>query len=90
METAFSYRDRECQPKLARKAERYRIGIVMFTSTHSLVSGTQHVQKGWTLHYPGSKWWWAAVGVLIVQQLSRHILDFTQCLQVRDRFLTVI
>lgn len=96
LKRAFSYRDMECQlaggkePELVREGERYRIGIVMFTFTHSLGSGTQHVQKGWTLDLSGSEWWWAGVGVLIAQQLSCHILNFTQCLQVGDRFLTVI
>ncbi|KAI3356804.1 hypothetical protein L3Q82_003464 [Scortum barcoo] len=37
--------------KLVREVERYRLEIVGLTSTHSLGSGTQLLERGWTLHY---------------------------------------
>ncbi|KAI3368327.1 hypothetical protein L3Q82_008033 [Scortum barcoo] len=36
-----------------REVERYRLEIVGLTSTHSLGSGTQLLEIGWTLHYSG-------------------------------------
>ncbi|KAI3357886.1 hypothetical protein L3Q82_016266 [Scortum barcoo] len=52
-------RDMEChlaggkEPELVREVERYRLEIVGLTSTHSLGSGTQLLERGWTLHYSG-------------------------------------
>ncbi|KAI3368369.1 hypothetical protein L3Q82_007835 [Scortum barcoo] len=41
------------EPELMREVERYRLEIVGLTSTHSLGSGTQLLERGWTLHYSG-------------------------------------
>ncbi|KAI3362838.1 hypothetical protein L3Q82_001879 [Scortum barcoo] len=42
------------EPELCvREVERYRLEIVGLTSTHSLGSGTQLLERGWTLHYSG-------------------------------------
>ncbi|KAI3366504.1 hypothetical protein L3Q82_000636 [Scortum barcoo] len=38
---------------LCEEVERYRLEIVGLTSTHSLGSGTQLLERGWTLHYSG-------------------------------------
>ncbi|KAI3366064.1 hypothetical protein L3Q82_009891, partial [Scortum barcoo] len=40
-------------PELVREVERYRLEIVGLISTHSLGSGTQLLERGWTLHYSG-------------------------------------
>ena len=40
-------------PELVREAERYRREIVGLASTHSLGSGTQILERGWTLSYSG-------------------------------------
>ncbi|KAI3365932.1 hypothetical protein L3Q82_009701 [Scortum barcoo] len=37
------------EPELVREVERYRLEIVRLTSTHSLGSGTQLLERGWTL-----------------------------------------
>ncbi|KAI3351281.1 hypothetical protein L3Q82_005616 [Scortum barcoo] len=102
-------RDMEChlaggkEPELVREVERYRLEMSGLTSTHSLGSGTQLLERGWTLHY----WSWVAqgerrragVGLLIAPQLSRHVLEFTPVnervasLRLRfgvDRSLTVV
>ncbi|KAI3357327.1 hypothetical protein L3Q82_015776 [Scortum barcoo] len=47
---------------------------------HSLGSGTQLLERGWTLHYSGvaqGERRRAGVGLLIAPQLSRHVLEFT-------------
>ena len=36
-----------------REVERYRLDIVGLTSTHNLGSGTQLLERGWTLHFSG-------------------------------------
>ncbi|KAI3360637.1 hypothetical protein L3Q82_002502 [Scortum barcoo] len=41
------------EPELVREVERYRLEIVGLTSTHSLGSGIQLLERGWTLHYSG-------------------------------------
>ncbi|KAI3356707.1 hypothetical protein L3Q82_003394 [Scortum barcoo] len=41
------------EPELVREVERYRLEIVGLTSTHGLGSGTQLLERGWTLHYSG-------------------------------------
>ncbi|KAI3376614.1 hypothetical protein L3Q82_017048, partial [Scortum barcoo] len=41
------------EPELVREVERYQLEIVGLTSTHSLGSGTQLLERGWTLHYSG-------------------------------------
>ncbi|KAI3351303.1 hypothetical protein L3Q82_005849 [Scortum barcoo] len=69
------------EPELSvREVERYRLEIVGLTSTHSLGSGTQLLERGWTLHYSGvaqGERRRAGVGLLIAPQLSRHVLEFT-------------
>ncbi|KAI3355859.1 hypothetical protein L3Q82_004411 [Scortum barcoo] len=55
------------------------VGPVGLTSTHSLGSGTQLLERGWTVHYSRvvqSEQWQAGVGLLIAPQLSRHVLEF--------------
>ncbi|KAI3367439.1 hypothetical protein L3Q82_026292, partial [Scortum barcoo] len=84
-----------------REVERYRLEIVGLTSTHSLGSGTQLLERGWTLHYSGvaqGERRRAGVGLLIAPQLSRHVLEFTPVnervaslrLRVGDRSLAVV
>ncbi|KAI3354214.1 hypothetical protein L3Q82_018754 [Scortum barcoo] len=41
------------EPEPCWEVERYRLEIVGLTSTHSLGSGTQLLERGWTLHYSG-------------------------------------
>ncbi|KAI3364639.1 hypothetical protein L3Q82_011422, partial [Scortum barcoo] len=69
------------EPELVREVERYRLEIVGLTSTHSLGSGTQLLERGWTLHYSGvAQGERRRAGVaclLIAPQLSRHVLEFT-------------
>ncbi|KAI3365753.1 hypothetical protein L3Q82_000763 [Scortum barcoo] len=43
----------EPEPELVQEVERYRLEIVGFTSMHSLGSGTQLLERGWTLHCSG-------------------------------------
>ena len=84
-----------------REVERYRLDIVGLTSTHSLGSGTQPLERGWTLHFSGvarGERRRAGVGLLIAPQLSRLVLGFTPVnervaslhLRVGDRCLTVV
>ncbi|KAK3532138.1 hypothetical protein QTP86_008588 [Hemibagrus guttatus] len=81
------------EPELVREVERYQLEIVRLASTHSLGSGTQHLERGWTLFYSGvphGERHWAGVGLLIAPQLSHHVLEFSLCLWTRDRCLTVV
>uniref|UniRef100_A0A8C6WSG0 Endonuclease/exonuclease/phosphatase domain-containing protein n=2 Tax=Neogobius melanostomus TaxID=47308 RepID=A0A8C6WSG0_9GOBI len=89
------------EPELVREVERYRLDIVGLTSTHSLGSGSQLLERGWTLHFSGvarGERRRAGVGLLIAPQLSRHVLEFTPVnervvslrLRVGDRSLTVV
>ncbi|KAK3541012.1 hypothetical protein QTP86_010126 [Hemibagrus guttatus] len=41
------------EPELVREVERYRLEIVGLASTHSLGSGTQLLERGWTLFVSG-------------------------------------
>ncbi|KAI3377917.1 hypothetical protein L3Q82_009047, partial [Scortum barcoo] len=71
------------------EVERYRLEIVGLTSTHSLGSGTQLLERGWTLHYSGvaqGERRRAGVGLLIAPQLSRHVLEFTPVNEQEGRF----
>lgn len=81
--------------------ERYLLDIVGLTSTHNLDSGTQFLERAWTLYFSGaarSVRWWAGVGLLIAPQLSSCVLEFNPvnervtslCLRVGDSSLTVI
>ncbi|KAK3510818.1 hypothetical protein QTP70_022736 [Hemibagrus guttatus] len=68
------------EPELVREVERYRLEIVGLASTHSLGSGTQLLERGWTLFFSGvphGERRWAGVGLLIAPQLSRHVLEFS-------------
>uniref|UniRef100_A0A671U0G4 Endonuclease/exonuclease/phosphatase domain-containing protein n=1 Tax=Sparus aurata TaxID=8175 RepID=A0A671U0G4_SPAAU len=87
------------EPELVWEVERYQLEIVGLTSTHSLGSGTQLLERGWTLFYSGvarSERRRAGVGLLIAPQLSRHVFSpvnervASLRLWVRDRSLTVV
>ncbi|KAK3528647.1 hypothetical protein QTP70_006352, partial [Hemibagrus guttatus] len=89
------------EPELVREVERYRLEIVGLASTHSLGSGTQLLERGWTLFFSGvphGERRRAGVGLLIAPQLSRHVLEFSPvnetvvslCLRAGDRCLTVV
>ncbi|KAK3543152.1 hypothetical protein QTP70_011945 [Hemibagrus guttatus] len=89
------------EPELVREVERYRLEIVGLTSTHSLGSGTQLLERGWSLFYSGVPYGQrrrAGVGLLIAPQLSRHVLEFSPVnkrvvslhLQTGGRCLTVV
>ncbi|KAK3539429.1 hypothetical protein QTP70_007670 [Hemibagrus guttatus] len=89
------------EPELVREVERYRLEIVVLASTHSLGSGNQLLERGWTLFYSGvphgerHRSW---VNLLIAPQLSHHVLEFSPVnkrvvslrLQAGDRCLTVV
>ncbi|KAK3540855.1 hypothetical protein QTP86_002442 [Hemibagrus guttatus] len=89
------------EPELVREVERYRLEIVGLAFTHSLGSGTQLLERGWTLFYSGvphGERHRAGVGLLIAPQLSRHVLEFSPVnervvslrLRAGDRCLTVV
>ncbi|KAK3518255.1 hypothetical protein QTP70_034697 [Hemibagrus guttatus] len=89
------------EPELVREVERYRLEIVGLASTHSLGSGTQLLERGWTLFFSGvphGERRRAGVGLLIAPQLSCHVLEFPPVnervvslrLRAGDRCLTVV
>ncbi|KAK3535934.1 hypothetical protein QTP70_021241 [Hemibagrus guttatus] len=89
------------EPEPVREVERYRLEIVGLASTHSLGSGTQLLERGWTLFFSGvphGERRRAGVGLLIAPQLSRHVLEFSPVnkrvvslhLRAGDRCLTVV
>ncbi|KAK3564029.1 hypothetical protein QTP86_006952 [Hemibagrus guttatus] len=89
------------EPELVREVERYRLEIVRLASTHNLGSGTQLLERGWTLFFSGvphGERRRAGVGLLIAPPLSRHVLEFSLvnkrvvslCLQAGNRCLTVV
>ncbi|KAK3513328.1 hypothetical protein QTP70_012375 [Hemibagrus guttatus] len=89
------------EPELVREVERYQLEIVGLASTHSLGSGTQLLERGWTLFFSGVRHGEkcrAGVGLLIAPQLSRHVLEFSLVnervvslrLRAGDRCLTVV
>ncbi|KAK3535602.1 hypothetical protein QTP70_017140 [Hemibagrus guttatus] len=89
------------EPELVREVERYRLDIVGLASTHSLGSGTQLLERDWTLFssgVPHGERRRAGLGLLIVPQLSRHVLEFSPVnervvslrLRAGDRCLTVV
>ncbi|KAK3510810.1 hypothetical protein QTP70_022733 [Hemibagrus guttatus] len=103
----FGFWDIEChltggkEPELVREVERYRLEIVGLASTHSLGSGTQLLERGWTLFFSGvphGERHRAGVGLLIAPQLSHHVLEFSSVnervvslrLRAGDRCLTVV
>ncbi|KAK3530884.1 hypothetical protein QTP70_004399 [Hemibagrus guttatus] len=89
------------EPELVREVERYQLEIVGLASTHSLGSGTQLLERGWSLFFSGvthGERCRAGVGLLIAPQLSRHVLEFSPVnkrvvslrLRAEDRCLTVV
>ncbi|KAK3535249.1 hypothetical protein QTP70_005957 [Hemibagrus guttatus] len=89
------------EPELVREVERYQLEIVGLASTHSLGSGTQLLERGWTLFFSGvphGERRRAGVGLLIAPQLSRHVLEVSPVnkrvvslrLRSGDRCLTVV
>ncbi|KAK3573061.1 hypothetical protein QTP86_012293 [Hemibagrus guttatus] len=89
------------EPELVREVERYRLEIVGLASTHSLGSGTQLLERGWTLFFSGvphGERRRAGVGLLIAPPLSCHVLEFSPVnervvslrLRAGDRCLTVV
>ncbi|KAK3545705.1 hypothetical protein QTP70_011365 [Hemibagrus guttatus] len=89
------------EPELVREVEWYWLEIVGLASTHSLGSGTQLLERGWTLFFSGvphGERHRAGVGLLIAPQLSRHVLEFSPVnewvvslrLLAGDRCLTVV
>ncbi|KAK3506799.1 hypothetical protein QTP70_028368, partial [Hemibagrus guttatus] len=99
--------DMEChltggkEPKLVREVERYWLEIVGLASMHSLGSGTQLLERGWSLFFSGvphGERRRAGVGLLIAPQLSCHVLEFSPVnervvslrLRAGDRCLTVV
>ncbi|KAK3512667.1 hypothetical protein QTP70_020882 [Hemibagrus guttatus] len=89
------------EPELVREVERYQLEIVGLASTHSLGSGTQLLERGWTLFFSGvlhGERCQAGVGLLIAPQLSRHVLEFSPVnervvslrLRAGDRCLTIV
>ncbi|KAK3555889.1 hypothetical protein QTP86_029801, partial [Hemibagrus guttatus] len=89
------------EPELVREVERYRLEIVGLASTHSLGSGIQLLERGWTLFFSGvphGERHRAGVGLLIAPQLSCHVLEFSPVnervvslrLRTGDRCLTVV
>ena len=69
------------EPELVREAERYWLEIVGLASTHSLGSGTELLERGWTLFYSGvahGERRRAGVGLLIAPLLSCHVLEFRE------------
>ncbi|KAK3550786.1 hypothetical protein QTP70_005472 [Hemibagrus guttatus] len=89
------------EPELVREVERYRLEIVGLASMHSLGSGTQLLERSWTLFFSGvphGEKRQAGVGLLIALQLSRHVLEFSpeneRVVSLRlwagDRCLTVV
>ncbi|KAK3550677.1 hypothetical protein QTP70_002405 [Hemibagrus guttatus] len=89
------------EPELVTEVERYRLEIVGLASTHSLGSGTQLLERGWTFFFSGvphGERCRAGVGLLIAPQLSRHVLEFSPVnervvslrLRAGDRCLAVV
>uniref|UniRef100_A0A8C6K918 Endonuclease/exonuclease/phosphatase domain-containing protein n=1 Tax=Nothobranchius furzeri TaxID=105023 RepID=A0A8C6K918_NOTFU len=68
------------EQELVAEVQRYRLDIVGLTSTHSIGSGTQVLERGWTLSFagvaPGERRR-AGVGFLLTPRLSACVLGFT-------------
>ena len=63
-----------------REAERYRLHLVGLTSTHSTGSGTQLLDRDWTLFFSGVAHGLrrkAGVALLVSPQLSASVLEFS-------------
>uniref|UniRef100_A0AAR2JPA7 Endonuclease/exonuclease/phosphatase domain-containing protein n=1 Tax=Pygocentrus nattereri TaxID=42514 RepID=A0AAR2JPA7_PYGNA len=89
------------EPELVREVERYRLDIVGLTSTHSLGSGSNLLERGWTLFFSGvahGERRRAGVGFLIAPRLGACMLGFSPVdervaslrLRVGERVLTVV
>uniref|UniRef100_A0A8C6PJP1 Endonuclease/exonuclease/phosphatase domain-containing protein n=1 Tax=Nothobranchius furzeri TaxID=105023 RepID=A0A8C6PJP1_NOTFU len=68
------------EQELLAEVERYRLDIVGLTSTHSIGSGTQVLERGWTLSFAGVALGGrrrAGVGFLLAPRLSACVLGFT-------------
>ncbi|KAK3559006.1 hypothetical protein QTP86_000109 [Hemibagrus guttatus] len=66
------------EPELVREVERYRLEIVGLASTHSLGSGTQLLERGWTLFFSGvphGERRQAGVGLLITSKSEAMVLN---------------
>ncbi|XP_070407391.1 craniofacial development protein 2-like isoform X1 [Nothobranchius furzeri] len=89
------------EQELVAEVERYRLDIVGLTSTHSIGSGTQVLERCWTRSFagvaPGERRR-AGVGFLLAPSLSACVLWFTPGhervaylrLRVGERVLTVV
>ncbi|XP_070412102.1 uncharacterized protein [Nothobranchius furzeri] len=89
------------EQELVAEVEKYRLDIVGLTSTHSIGSGTQVLERGWTVSFagvaPGEKRR-AGVGFLLAPRLSACVLGFTPRdewvaslrLRVGERVLTAV
>lgn len=69
-----------------REVEEYRPDGVGLTSTPSLDSGTQPLERSWILHVSGVERWWAAGGFLTGPKLSCQVLEF---IPVNERVVTL-
>ena len=90
------------EPELVREVERYQLDLVGLTSTHSVGSGTELLDRGWTLSFSGVAQGvrrQAGVAFLTSPRLSAATLEFTPvdervaCLRLRavgGRTLTVV
>uniref|UniRef100_A0A8C6LYF7 Endonuclease/exonuclease/phosphatase domain-containing protein n=1 Tax=Nothobranchius furzeri TaxID=105023 RepID=A0A8C6LYF7_NOTFU len=89
------------EQELVAEVERYRLDIDGLTSTHSIGSETQVLERGWTLSLAGvapEERWRAGVGFLLAPRLSACVLGFTPWdervaslrLRVGERVLTVV
>ncbi|TWW80073.1 hypothetical protein D4764_10G0011030, partial [Takifugu flavidus] len=87
--------------ELVGEVERYRLDMVGLTSTHSVASGTQVLEGGWTLFYAGvaqGERRRAGVGFLLAPRLSSSTLGFSRSservvslrFRVGERVLTVV
>ena len=87
------------EPELVCEVERYLLDVVGLTSTRSVGSGTNLLERGWTLSYSGiaqGERRWAGVGLLRAPQFGTCILGFSPVdervvslhLQARERALT--
>ena len=68
------------EPELVQEVEWYWLQIVGLTSTHSLGSGTQLLERCWTVFHSGAarvKRQQAGVGLFTAPQLSHHVLEFS-------------
>ncbi len=68
------------EPEIVREVERFRLEIVVITSTHGWVLEPHSLREDGlftTLELPMVRGGGLVVGLLIAPQLSRHVLEFT-------------